>query len=110
MDHEFCSEYSHKRIWTHHYSFDQKLKKTGITNFGGNIKLLNSVNEFNIFEFDKIKLIAISVDLTMDSDDISFCEIMVLSAYDLQINTAISSVLICNSLFFIYGSNCIICH
>lgn len=72
MELEFCSDYSHKRKWTHHSSSDQKFKKTRNKNFVGNIKLLNTGDEFIISECGEAKTV-FSVDLIMDSD-ISYCE------------------------------------
>lgn len=71
MENEFCTDYGRKRIQTHHHSFDQKFMNSGNKNCVANMKLSDTGNVFSIFKFGKAKGIAISVDSTMDSDDIS---------------------------------------
>lgn len=92
MENELCPNYSCKRIQTHHYSSDQKFMNSGNKNCVGNNKLSDTGHEFNIFKFGKAKGIAISVDLTMDSDKISSLCFVVISTCDLfiQINTVTS--------------------
>lgn len=71
MENELCPDYGCKGIQTHHYSFDQKFMNSGNKNCVANMKISDTGNEFNIFKFGKAKGTAISVDLTMDSDNIS---------------------------------------
>lgn len=59
----------------------------------GNTNLSHTGNgfpEFNDFEFGKAELIAIFVNLTMDSDNISYYRFLVLLYCELQINVVTS--------------------